>query len=62
MVTVIGNGHSNSSSNPVSISHRTNTLRKDMNPTILPPTIRKIEEQTGFFSFDMATNLGEGKL
>ena len=40
MVTAIGNGHGDSSSNPeqvVCISHKANTLGKGMNPTILLP-------------------------
>ena len=40
MITVVGNGHSNTSSNPDeanSIYHSTNTLGKGMNPIILPP-------------------------
>ena len=44
------------------ISHRTNTLGKGMNPSILPPAMGKIEGQTVFFSFGKATSLGEGKL
>ena len=34
----------------VCISHDTNTLRKGMNPIILPPVMGKIVGQTGFFS------------
>ena len=44
------------------ISHSTNTLGKGMNPIILPPAMGKIVGQTGFFSLDKATSLGEGKL
>ena len=33
-----------------------------MNPIILPPAMGKLEGQTGFFSLDEATPLGEGKL
>ena len=36
-VVVIRNGLSNTSSNPVCISHSTNTFGKGMNPIILPP-------------------------
>ena len=32
-----------------------------MNPTTLPPAIRKIVEQTVVFNLGMATGLGEGK-
>ena len=43
MVIVIGNGHSDTSSNPGRdcISHSTNTLGKGMNPVILPPAMGK---------------------
>ena len=40
----------------------TNTLRKDMNPTIPPPAMDKIVGKTEIFNFGMATGLGEGKL
>ena len=33
-----------------------------MNPTILPPVMDKIEEQTGLFNLRMTTSLGEGNL
>ena len=42
MVTVLRNGHSDTSSNldkAVCISHSTNTLRKGMNPIIFPPVM-----------------------
>ena len=52
MVTVTGNGHSDPSSN----------LGKGMNPTILPLTMNRIVEQTGFFNLGIVTSLGEGKL
>ena len=45
---------------PVCISLFANTLGKGMNPSILSAAMRKIVEQTGFFS--MATGLGEVKL
>ena len=44
VMAIIGIGHSNQNSNldeAVCTSHRTNTLGKSMNPTILPPTIGK---------------------
>ena len=43
MDTIVGNEHNNTSSNPgqVCISHCANTLRKSMNPTILPPAMCK---------------------
>ena len=44
MVTVIGNGHSNPSSNldeAVCISYGANTPGKGMSPTILLPTMSK---------------------
>ena len=42
MVIVIGNGHSNQSSNPGwRCLHFTNTLGKGMNPTILPSIMGK---------------------
>ena len=37
-------------------------LWKDMNPTILPPSIGKKVWQTRIFSFGMATGLGERKI
>ena len=42
MVTIVGNGHGDMSSNPNDtdcISHSTNTLRKGMNPIIPPPAM-----------------------
>ena len=60
MVIVVGNGHSDTSSNldgTDCISHSTNTLGKGMNPIILPPAMGN-----GFFSLGEATSLGEGKL
>ena len=44
MVTIVGNGHGDMSSNPgqdCCISHITNTLGKGMNPTILLPAMGK---------------------
>ncbi len=46
----------------VRISHNTNTFAKGMNLIILPPAMRKIVGETGFFSLGVATSLGEGKL
>ena len=65
MVIVVGNGHGDSSSNldeTDCISHCTNTLGKGRNLIILPPAMGRIVGQTGFFSLDEATSLGEGKL
>ena len=63
MDIVVGNGHSDTSSNPgEDISLSTNTLGKGMNPIILPPAMGKIVGQTGLFSLGKATSLGEGKL
>ena len=42
MVSVVGNGHCDLSSKPdeaVYISHGSSTLGKDVNPTILPPSM-----------------------
>ena len=44
MVIIVGNGHSDTSSNPGRgdcISHSTNTLGKGMNPIGLPPAMGK---------------------
>ena len=43
MVIDIGNGHGDTSSNPGwdCVSHSTNTLKKGMNPIILPPAMGK---------------------
>ncbi len=44
MVTVIGNGHGNLSSTPnmaVCFSYTANTVGRDMNPTIFPPSMGK---------------------
>ena len=44
MVIIVGNGHSDTSSNPgrvIAFSHSTNTLGKGMNPIILPPAMVK---------------------
>ena len=41
MVMIIGNEHSELSSNPVCISHRANILEKGMHPTILPSALGK---------------------
>ena len=43
VVIVVGNEHGDTSSNPGQdcISHSTNTLRKGMNPIILPPAMGK---------------------
>ena len=44
MVIVVGNGHSDTSSNPDEIdyiSHCINTIGKGMNPIILPPAMGK---------------------
>ena len=46
----------------VCISHGTITLGKGIHPTILPPVMGKIVEQTGFFNLVMVTSLREGKL
>ena len=43
------------------ISHCTNTLRKGMNPIILPPAMGKIVGQTRFFRLGEATSLVERK-
>ena len=42
----------------VCISHRTNTFRKGVHPTILPPVMGRL----GFLTLGMATDQGEGKL
>ena len=39
------------------ISHSTNSLRKGMNPIILPPSMGKEKDRLG-----KTTSLGEGKL
>ena len=44
MIMVVGNGHSDTISNPDDadyISQRTNTLRKGIKPIIFPPVIVK---------------------
>ena len=44
MLIVVGNGHSATSSNLEEtdyISHNTNTIKKGMNPIILPPAMGK---------------------
>ena len=41
MVIIVGNGHSDTSSNPHCISHSTNTLGKGINPIILPSAMGK---------------------
>ena len=45
MVIVVGNGHSDTSSNPERVSwhffHNNNTLGKDIKPIIIPPAIEK---------------------
>ena len=46
----------------VCLSHCVNTLRESMNPTTLPPAMRKIDGLTGLFSLGMVTGLGERKL
>ena len=46
----------------VSIAHCTNTLVKDMNPTILPPAMGKLIGETGLLSLGMVTSLGEWKI
>ena len=43
------------------ISHSANTVGKDINRTILPAAMSKIEGQTELFSLDMATGLEKGK-
>ena len=58
MVTVVGDGHGDSSSVPVCISCRANTFEKGMNPTI-PPVLLEIVRQTGLFGLRMAISLGE---
>ena len=65
MVTIVGNRHGDSSSNPgrgCFISLRANTHGKAMNPTIPPPAMGTIVMQTGHFNCCMATNLRKGKL
>ena len=59
MVTVIGNGAGDTSSNPESdyFSQNVNTLDKYMNPTILPSAQGKIVGQTCLFSLGRATDL-----
>ena len=44
------------------ISQSANSLRKGMNPTILPPAMGKIIGKTGLFNFGMETSLGEWNL
>ena len=61
VVNIIGNGHSNMSSNPDCIFYSTNTLRRDMNSTNLPQAMGKIVGQTVLFSLGLVTCLGEGK-
>ena len=39
----------------LSISHNANTVRKGMNPTILPPAMGTIAGQTVLFNLAMAT-------
>ena len=46
----------------VYISHSANTLGKSMNQIILPPAMVKIVGHSRLFNFDMATDLGNGKL
>ena len=46
----------------VCISHNTNTLGKDMCPTILSPAMSNIVEHTELFNLGMATGQGEGTL
>ena len=47
----------------VCISYGTDTLGKDMNPTILPPsTGKQLDRQIGLCNLGMATSLEEGKL
>ena len=43
------------------VSHKTNTVGKGMNQTILPPGKGKIVRQTELFNLGIATRLGEGK-
>ena len=62
MNIIVKNGLSNPSSNPVCISHHASTLGKSKNPTILPPVMGKIVDQTRLSSLGMATDLAEGKL
>ena len=48
MVTFVGNGYRNLSSNPGWVYlHSTSTFRKGMNPTILSLAMGKTIEQTG---------------
>ena len=62
MVTIIENGHGDSSPNPGwNCSYNADTLGKGINPTILPLAIGKIG-QTELFIFVMATGVKEGKL
>ena len=46
----------------VCVSHSAYTPEKSMNPTILPPIMGKIVEQTGILNLDMPTRIREGKL
>ena len=41
----------------VCISHSTNALEKGMHPTILPPAMGEILEQTGLFNLGMPIGL-----
>ena len=60
LVTNEGNGYGNQvkiQDQIVYTSHGANTLGKNMNPSILPPTMGKIIEQFGIFNFGIATVL-----
>ena len=64
MVTLVGNNtvtRVQIQEEFVCISHTVNIVGKSMNPTILPPAIEKIVEQTVPFNLGMA-NGQEGKL
>ena len=59
MIIIIGNGHSNFSSNfGQGCLHFTKSLEKGMNTTCLFPYI---VGQTGLFNLGTATSVGEGK-
>ena len=65
MVILFGNGLGDLSSildKALYISHNSITFRKGMNPTILPPAMRKMIEHIGLLSLGMATCQGEGNL
>ena len=62
VIDIVGNEYGKLSSNMDEIfyiSKSSDTLRKGMNPAILPLAIEKIVGQTGLFSLGIATSLGE---